>query len=98
MAKLKDFKKLRDQWLKDPKIRKEYDVLKAEFQLAEEIIKARAKAKMTQAELARRIGTKSTAISRLESPNYGRASISILKKVAQALGCELQIRLVPKHQ
>ena len=97
MSKLKDFKKLRDQWLKDPDVRKEYDTLKAEFQLAEEIIKARAKAKVTQAELARRIGTKSTAISRLESPNYGRASISMLKKVAQALGCELQIRLVPKH-
>jgi len=98
MAKLKDFKTLKNQWLKDPDVRKEYDALKTEFQLAEEIIKARAKAKMTQAELARRIGTKSTAISRLESPNYGRASISVLKKVAEALGCELQIRLVPKHQ
>ena len=98
MAKLKDFKTLKNQWLKDPDVRKEFDALKTEFQLAEEIIKARAKAKMTQAELARRIGTKSTAISRLESPNYGRASISVLKKVAEALGCELQIRLVPKHQ
>jgi len=98
MAKLKDFKKLKDQWLKDPEVRKEYDALKAEFQIAEEIIRARAKAKITQTELARRIGTKSTAISRLESPNYGRASISILKKVAQALDCDLQIRLVPKHQ
>jgi ribosome-binding protein aMBF1 (putative translation factor) len=98
LAKLKDFKTLKDQWLKDPDVRKEFDALKTEFQLAEEIIKARAKAKMTQAELARRIGTKSTAISRLESPNYGRASISVLKKVAEALGCELQIRLVPKHQ
>ena len=97
MGKLKDFKKLRDQWLKDPEVRKEYDALKAEFQLAEEIIKARAKAKVTQAELARRIGTKSTAISRLESPNYGRASISMLKKVAQAPGWEFQIRLVPKR-
>lgn len=97
MVKLKDFKQLRDKWLKDPEVRKEYDTLKTEFQLVEEIIKARAKAKVTQAELARRIGTKSTAISRLESPNYGRASISMLKKVAQALGCELQIRLVPKH-
>jgi len=97
MAKLKDFKTLRDRWLKDPEVRKEYDTMKAEFQLAEEIIKARAKAKMTQAELARRIGTKSTAISRLESPNYGKASISMLKKVARALGCELEIRLVSKH-
>jgi len=97
MAKLKDFKKLKDQWFRDAEVRKEYKTLKAEFQLAEEIIKARAKAKMTQAELARRIGTKSTAISRLESPNYGKASISMLKKVAHALCCELQIRLVPKR-
>ena len=97
MAKLKDFKKLKDQWLKDPEVRKEYDDLEAEFQLAAEIIKARTKAKITQAELAKKIGTKSTAISRLESPNYGKASISMLKRVAQALGCDLQIRLVPKH-
>ena len=98
MAKLKDFRTLKDLWLKDPEVRKEYDALKAEFQLAEEIIKARAKAKMTQAKLAKRIGTKSIAISRLESPNYGKAAIAMLKKVAQALGCELQIRLVPKHE
>ncbi|OGW46797.1 MAG: hypothetical protein A2Y66_04540 [Nitrospirae bacterium RBG_13_41_22] len=73
----------------DPKVRKKYDALKAKFQLAEEIIKAIAKAKMTQASLARRIRAKSSAISRLESPNYGKASISMLKKVAHALGCEL---------
>jgi len=98
MAKLKDLKKLKVQWLKDPEVCREYEALQTEFQLAKELIKARTKAKVTQAELARRIGTKSTAISRLESPNYGKASISMLKKVAQALGCELQIRLVPKHQ
>ncbi|HZV47309.1 MAG TPA: helix-turn-helix transcriptional regulator [Thermodesulfovibrionales bacterium] len=98
MAKLKDLKKLKVQWLKDPEVLREYEALQTEFQLAKELIKARTKAKVTQAELARRIGTKSTAISRLESPNYGKASISMLKKVAQALGCELQIRLVPKHQ
>jgi len=98
MAKLKDLKKLKVQWLKDPEVLREYEALQTEFQLAKELIKARTKAKVTQAELDRRIGTKSTAISRLESPNYGKASISMLKKVAQALGCELQIRLVPKHQ
>jgi ribosome-binding protein aMBF1 (putative translation factor) len=98
MNRLKDFKTLKDQWLKDAEVRKEYDALNAEFQLAEEIIKARSKTRMTQAELARRIGTKSTAISRLESPSYGKASISMLKKLAHALDCELQIRLVSKHQ
>jgi len=96
MAKLKDFKKVKEQWLSDPTVRERYDELKAEFQIAEEILKARSKAKVSQAELARRIGTKSTAISRIESPNYGRASITMLKKITKALGCELQIRLVRK--
>ncbi len=96
MAKLKDFKKVKAEWLKDPAVKKEYQDLKAEFQMAEELIKARVKSKMTQAELAEKIGTKASAISRLESPYYGKASISMIKKVAQALGCDLQIKLVPK--
>ena len=96
MAKLKDFKKIKAEWMKDPSVRKEYEDLKAEFQMAEELMRARVKAKMTQAELAEKIGTKSSAISRLESPYYGKASISMIKKVAQALGCDLQIKLVPK--
>lgn len=96
MAKLKDFKKVKAKWLKDPAVKKEYQDLKAEFQMAEELMKARVKSKMTQAELAEKIGTKSSAISRLESPYYGKASISMIKKVAQALGCDLQIKLVPK--
>ncbi|TAN45690.1 MAG: XRE family transcriptional regulator [Nitrospirae bacterium] len=96
MAKLRDFKRLRDNWLKDPAVKREYDALKAEFQIAEEILKARLKAHLTQAELAEKVGTKATAISRLESLNYGKASISMLKKVANALNCDLQVRLVPK--
>jgi len=51
---------------------------------------------MTQAELARKTGTKAPAISRLESPGYGKASVAALKKVAYALNCELKIKLVPK--
>jgi ribosome-binding protein aMBF1 (putative translation factor) len=96
MARLKDFKKVKEQWLRDPEVKERYDELNAEFQIAEQILKARAKARVSQAELARRIGTKSTAISRIESPNYGRTSITMLKQIAKALGCELQIRLVPK--
>ncbi len=96
MAKIKDFRDVKKKWLKDPKVRKKYDALHEEFQVAEEIIKARTKAHMTQAELAKKIGTKAPAISRLESPGYGKASVSALKKVAHALNCELKIKLVPK--
>ena len=96
MTKLKDFNEIKKKWLKDTNVKKEYDSLKEEFQVAEEIIKVRTKAHMTQAELAEKIGTKAPAISRLESPGYGRASVAVLKKVAHALNCELKIKFVPK--
>lgn len=98
MNKLRDFKTLREEWLKDPEFKKEYDALSAEFQIAEEVLRARLKSKITQAELAEKVGTKASAISRLESLNYGKASISMLKKVAAAMECDLQIKLIPKHR
>ena len=97
MAKLKDFDMVREKWLKDYKVKTEYDALGTEFQIAAEIIKARTKAKMTQAELAEKLGTKPTAISRLESPNHGKVSISTLKKIAGALSCDLKIEFLPKR-
>ncbi len=96
MAKIKDFNKIKKGWLKDRRVKEEYETLKEEFQVAEEIIRARSRAHMTQAELARKVGTKAPAISRLESPGYGKASIATLRKIAHVLGCELQVRLVPR--
>ena len=96
MAKIKDFSVVREKWLKDYEVKKEYEALGTEFQIAAEIIKARTKANMTQAELADKLGTKATAISRLESPNYGKVSISTLKKIAQTLDCDLKIEFMPK--
>jgi ribosome-binding protein aMBF1 (putative translation factor) len=66
MAKLKSFDVVREKWLKDYEVKKNYDVLETEFQIAAEIIKARTSAQMTQAELAEKLGTKATAISRIE--------------------------------
>ncbi|TAN41055.1 MAG: XRE family transcriptional regulator [Nitrospirae bacterium] len=97
MARLKSFDKMRKKWLEDSQVKKEYDSMGQEFQIAMEIAQARLHAGVTQAELARKVGTKSTAISRLESPHYGKASLSMLRKIAGALDCELQVRLVPKH-
>jgi ribosome-binding protein aMBF1 (putative translation factor) len=96
MGKLKDFDVVREKWLSNYGVKKEYETLSTEFQIASEIIKARTKANMTQAELAEEMGTKPTTISRFESPNYGKLSISTLKKIAQVLDCDLQIRLRPR--
>lgn len=89
---LKDFKA---RALARPDVRREYEGLKEEFEILDEILKARAEAGLTQAELAARIGTTQSAVARLETA-LGKHSPSIgtLKRYASALGYRLQVRLV----
>ena len=89
---LKDFKA---RALARPEVRREYEGLKEEFEILDEILKARAEAGLTQAELAARIGTTQSAVARLETA-MGKHSPSIgtLKRYASALGYRLQVRLV----
>ncbi len=78
-------------------VAKEYDRLTPEYTLLKRLLKARKKAGLTQEDVARRMGTKAPAITRLESSLLrGRHSPSIatLKKYARVLGCRLDIRLV----
>ena len=79
--------------LKNPKVRSEYEILGPEFLLAQSLIRARLKKGWTQAELARRVGMQQPNIARLEGGNYDRVSLPTLKKVARALGAEIEIKL-----
>ena len=76
-------------------VRREYDALAEEFELLDEILKARAETGLTQAQVAARIGTSQSVVARLES-DIGKHSPSIatLKRYASALGYRLQVRLV----
>ena len=76
-------------------VRREYDALAEEFELLDDILKARAASGLTQAQVAARIGTTQSVVARLES-NIGKHSPSIatLKRYATALGYRLQVRLV----
>ena len=82
--------KLKADLMKDPEFRREYEKLQPEFEIASQMIGARIKKKMSQQELARRAGTGQAVISRLEGMN-ARPSISLLSRVAQALGIKIQI-------
>ena len=73
-----------------------YDALALEYQLASQMLKARARAGLTQDAVAERMGTTKSAISRLESAAKHAPSIATLKRYAEAVGCELQVRLVPQ--
>lgn len=86
MAKTKSYQDVLKQELKDPKFKEAYDAFEDEFSLAEEVIRLRIQANMTQAELARKAHTSQPAISRLESGNYTNVSLAFLRKIGAALG------------
>jgi ribosome-binding protein aMBF1 (putative translation factor) len=81
---------LHKEWIKDPEYRREYEKLEPEFQIARQIISARIAKKMTQKELAKRAQTGQAVISRLEGMN-AKPSISLLSRVARALGTKIRI-------
>ncbi|MCY7319412.1 MAG: helix-turn-helix domain-containing protein [Ramlibacter sp.] len=59
------------------------------------MLTARARAGLTQDVVAERMGTTKSAISRLESAGRHTPSLATLKRYASAVGCELQVKLVP---
>jgi ribosome-binding protein aMBF1 (putative translation factor) len=82
--------------MKEPAFKKAWHDLDSEFELLESIIKARESAGLTQDELAKRIGTKQPALSRLERGGFQKANIETLRKIAEALDVELVIRFQPR--
>ena len=74
-----------------------YEALELEYQLADQMLKARSRARLTQDAVAERMGTTKSAISRLESAGKRHApSIATLQRYARAVGCDLQVKLVPQ--
>jgi predicted transcriptional regulator len=63
-------------------------------EIARQIYQLRTKAKLTQLELARRVGTTASVISRLEDADYEGHSVSMLHRIADALHQRVQVRFV----
>ncbi len=87
------FRELKKRWMKDPDFRKEYDALEPEFAVARQLIEARARAGLTQQELADRMGTTQPVIARLESGRQ-KPTTKTLERFAKATGSKVEIRLV----
>lgn len=88
---MRSFDAFKKKMLKNPAVKKEYDALEEEFALIGELLKARTRAKLTQAQVAKRMGTSQSAVARLES---GRApSMASLRKYAKATGSKIEIKL-----
>lgn len=99
MSKVKFYtaSELKKKWMKNPKFRHAYEALEPEYQIARAIIKARLKRGITQAELAKKVGTKQPVISRLENME-GKPSISNVDRIAKVLDLKLEIKLAPKSR
>ena len=84
--------------LKNKKVKQEYDKLELEFKILNQIIEARKKLGLSQADIANLMNTKQASISRLESSLSSGShspSIATLKKYANAIGYKLDINLKP---
>jgi DNA-binding XRE family transcriptional regulator len=71
-----------------------YEALELEYQVTDQMLKARSRAGLTQDAVAERMGTTKSAVSRLESAGKHAPSLATLKRYASAVGCELQVKLV----
>jgi transcriptional regulator with XRE-family HTH domain len=91
--KWEDFKKKRFE--EDFELKKEYDKLELEYKIISQIIDLRKKKKISQKQLAELVNTKQPSIARLESGDYN-PSIDFLKKIAEVLGAELEIKFISK--
>ncbi len=79
---------------KDPEFRREYRRQKPYYDLLLEVVRRRKELNLTQKDIAERVGTQQSAISRIESGEHN-ARLSTLVEIADALEARLEIRLVP---
>jgi len=79
----------------DDKREQEYEDVVMNAEIARKIYRLRTKAGLTQQELADRVGTSKSAISRLEDADYEGHSLTMLKRLADALDKRVEVRFLP---
>lgn len=93
---VKKFDDLQREWLIDPEYKREYEALEEEFNLVKELISARIRAKLTQKQIAEKMHTKQSFISKLEGGQH-KFNVDTLTRYAKATGSKLEIKLIEKN-
>ena len=91
---MKTLKALKTEWLADTKTRQSYEALADEFDMARQLIEARSRARMTQGEVAERMGTTQSVVARLESGKRP-PSLRTVQRYAEAVGGRVVVRIEP---
>ena len=89
------FEEFKDEALKKPAVKEEYERLTPEYDLKLKLIKMRKEANLTQEEIANKMHTKRSNISRLESFTYESSpKLSTLMAYAEATGHQLKVEFI----
>ncbi len=89
---MRNWKEVKRELLKNKAMAREYEKLKPRYALISQLIEARLRRGITQKELARRLGTKQSAIARVESGN-ANPTVEFLERVAFALRSKLIVQI-----
>ena len=84
-----------EQQLSDPEFKKGFDKEYEKLMIGEQLAEIRHAAHLTQKEVAERIGTTASAISRYESASYDRYELGTLRKIVSACGGKMRIVMEP---
>jgi len=88
---------LHDRYMKnDPEMSGLLQGEREKSEVAREIYNIRKKAGLTQDELAKEVGTTQSVISCLESADYNGHSLEMLRRIAHALHCRVEVHIVPQ--
>jgi len=80
----------------DPRRLKSLEEEREKLRIAGQIYNLRTQAGLSQAQLAKLVGTTQSVISRLEDADYDSHSLNMLRRIARALHCKVEVRLVPE--
>lgn len=81
--------------LTDAKFRKGFEDEYAKLSIGEQLAALRLNANLTQAQVAKKVGTTASAISRYESAEYDRYELQTLRKIVEACGGKIDIVVAP---
>jgi transcriptional regulator with XRE-family HTH domain len=84
--------------LRDPAFAERFEKAGEAWDVALQLAALREKAGLSQKDLARKLHTSQQQISRLESPSYEGHSLSMLRRVAEALGATVRVTIAPKYE
>ena len=92
---MSDLQDLTNELMQDPEFKKEYEALQPEMDITRAILNARIQAGLTQNQLSEKSGISQADISRLERGTRN-PSLSLLKRLAEAMDATLRIEFIPR--